>query len=171
MTCFCRNLTFKHSKLHQNITMKRFINVSRSLYIGFVIAVFVVPLSSQTIKFNYDRSGNRILRELSVLNKDSEIHRKVQNKNSDTRNIYLLNGEITVGPSPTSGLIRIEIKGFSEFQKIQIYVHNIYGQIVCNSRVISEVTEISIENRPNGIYLVSVVINDIYKSYKIVKYL
>lgn len=87
------------------------------------------------------------------------------------RNIYLLNGEITVGPSPTSGLIRIEIKGFSEFQKIQIYVHNIYGQIVCNSRVISEVTEISIENRPNGIYLVSVVINDIYKSYKIVKYL
>lgn len=105
--------------------MKRFINVSRSLYIGFVIAVFVVPLSSQTIKFNYDRSGNRILRELSVLNKDSEIHRKVQNKNSDTRNIYLLNGEITVGPSPTSGLIRIEIKGFSEFQKIQIYVHNI----------------------------------------------
>lgn len=79
------------------------------------------------------------------------------------------NESIFVGPNPTSGAIKVVIDGFSNQIKGEIYVYNMSGQIVFNTKVVQDITKFSIENKPNGIYLISVITDNNYVSYKIVK--
>lgn len=80
------------------------------------------------------------------------------------------NTVVTVGPNPTTGLIRIVINGFDGKTHPDVYIYNTSGQTILSAKLSDSSIEMDISRYPGGIYIVSVVADDKFETYKIVKH-
>ena len=126
------------------------------------------PLMSQIISFEYDQSGNRILREVIYLktidteNSDNSGYKSYQAK-------YLENSIITISPNPNGGKFNVKVSSSNSKGKFEIYVHTIIGAQIYENKNASNLNEIDISNRENGTYILSLIMGEERKSWKIIK--
>ena len=124
-------------------------------------------LCSQSIVFKYDDAGNRLSRMVSV--PELMMRRMKTTPPNESSEMSLFDTQVKIGPSPTSGIIKIEIVGLDEKRDFTAYVFNTSSQLVLKQKVDGAVTELDITSRPNGVYIVGVVSGDNCVSLKIVK--
>jgi hypothetical protein len=78
--------------------------------------------------------------------------------------------QIVISPNPANDIVNITWKGITNIQKMDITLHNIYGQLVY--RNYSFYTEggksISLSNYTSGLYMLSIHFDNIYYSKKII---
>lgn len=143
---------------------------TRSLlqYCLFTIIVGIpCALCSQSIVFKYDDAGNRLSRTVSV--PELMKRRMKTSVPNEPSGLSLFDTQIKIGPSPTSGVIKIEIAGLDEKKDFTAYIFNASSQLVLKQKIAGLVTELDITSRPNGVYIVGVVSGDNCVSSKIVK--
>ena len=134
-----------------------------------VLFPVVFTLSSQTaIKFGYDAGGNRIRRE--PVSPSVVVPKKKMSPRGNHSDMGLGNTVVTVGPNPTTGLIRIVINGFDGKTHPDVYIYNTSGQTILSAKLSDSSIEMDISRYPGGIYIVSVVADDKFETYKIVKH-
>ena len=126
------------------------------------------PLMSQIISFEYDQSGNRILREVIYL-------KTIDTENSDTSDYkshqaeYLDNSIITISPNPNGGKFNVKVSSSNSKGKFEIYVHTIIGAQIYENKNASNLNEIDISKCENGTYILTLILGEERKSWKIIK--
>lgn len=124
--------------------------------------------SAQIVNFDYDKSGNRILREIIYLKSQETID------SSDIKQTYeyrclLGTTNVIVSPNPNGGKFKIIIEGYKPEIAIKITLHSLNGVLVYQNKNAGIQTEVDISNRQNGVYILTLIIGNRTKTWKIIK--
>ena len=140
--------------------MKKFISI-----IAFTMLMMgSITGYAQNIGFKYDKTGNRTSRFVIHL-KDIPV--------KDTASLAhenLLNGTaIIIKPNPTGGVLNVQILKADNKQEIKIYLHNVSGKLLFKNEHCTNNTLVDITSRENGMYILSVLVNNEKRTWKIIK--
>ncbi len=123
--------------------------------------------AQQTVKFEYDLAGNRVLRyldtkkstdaEVDSLFKAEIIHDKITGDHL-----------VKVYPNPTLGMINVEFMGISEGTSTY-FITDQNGRQVMNGETKSLSNAIDITRQGRGVYYLVIKAPEIYQVYKIIK--
>jgi len=139
-----------------------------TLFIVVTITVlYPLGISAQTVSFEYDNAGNRVLRDVIYLQPTI-----VDTNNIKQAEVYKeMLGEtiVTISPNPNGGRFSVKMEGFDLENPPQMYLHSISGTMIYENRNASILTVIDISNRENGTYILSLVVGTERKTWKIIK--
>ena len=140
--------------------MKHKINLS--IIVAFLL--ISTGLFAQNIGFGYDAAGNRTSRFIIRL-KNNAVNDTTRLADED-----LLNGmKIIIKPNPTSGVFNVLIPKTDKEQVIKIYLHDVSGKVLFKNENCANNTLIDISTRENGMYVLSVIVNNEKRTWKIIK--
>lgn len=139
-----------------------------TLFIVVIITLlFPLVTSAQTVTFEYDNAGNRVLRDVIYLPPTI-----VDTSNVKQAEVYTeMLGEtiVTISPNPNGGRFTVKMEGYYLENPPQMYLHSISGTMIYENRNVTILTEIDISNRENGTYILSLIIGKERKTWKIIK--
>lgn len=131
-----------------------------------LLATFLQPAAgdAQGIAFGYDASGNRITRSLS------------NNSNQAPRMLFMdedspetTQQSVSVGPNPTTGILRIRLSRREETDNCHLLLSDLSGKTLIERDMETYETSLNLTPFPDGLYLLSVELNGVQQSYKIIK--
>ena len=119
---------------------------------------------AESVKYSYDDAGNRIKREIILSQNKSP-----QNGNPTLFSERLTDREIKIYPNPTKGQLKIEIEGFESEDQCKVVLFNMSGQQIYSSEMDERTHVIDLSARPNGIYILHLILNGTETTWKIIK--
>lgn len=123
--------------------------MNKTLISTLSLAVGTLITSANIVVFSYDQAGNRVKREINAPLAQKRI---TGNSNSD-----MLESEfVTIGPNPTTGVVKVEISNFEAGDNGRISVYTTSGQHIGSVKIVSPTTEINIGSHAAGVYVVTV---------------
>lgn len=132
--------------------------------LSFLFLCLPMPGQAQTaVSYEYDASGNRILRTASV-----PESRAAKKSGAATRE-QAVPASVTVSPNPTKGKLRVSIPAVSELKAYRLSVCDASGRLVLRRQAKSPVTVLDLTNRPLGIYLLHLDMDGRKETHKIIK--
>lgn len=132
----------------------------------FLMCITALSAYADRIKFTYDSSGNRILRQKEI------IIRQTANDSERKSNPMLddlVNHRITIYPNPTQGDFSVEISGAQSLDGASITIYNASGSIIYYNNHIDDVNSIDLTPCANGIYLLVIRVEGESSSWKVIK--
>ncbi len=136
-----------------NQKQEKYANLLLRLILPVVFNALAVPANAQTIVFDYDNGGNRIKRELAV---PAPQPKRTKTSRANPEALLTQSEQIKIGPSPTTGIVKVEISNFCTDNMGLISVYNTSGQLILKAKASTPVTEVNIGNRPGGVYIFNV---------------
>ncbi len=139
-------------------------------YILPLLVLFFLPatlFAQQTVEFEYDAAGNRVLRYLDTKKStDAEVDSlfKAGTITDKVTGDHLLK----VYPNPTLGMINVEFMGISEGTSTY-FITDQNGRQVMNGETKSLSNTIDITHQSRGVYYLVIKAPEIYQVYKIIK--
>ena len=138
-----------------------------------------IPVFAQTmgVEFTYDDSGNRSTRQIVNLKTPDITQVDTTDKKFEQGYKHQVTGyteiiadyEVTIFPNPTSGMFKVVISNTDIIPKASLLLHTISGTLIYQKREINSVTQIDIQNKENGAYILTVIIAGKKKTWKIIK--
>ncbi len=137
----------------------------------------IAQSNTEAIEFQYDLAGNRIMRQVIILEKksmmddDAELTGDPSKSYNNQVNYGEVIGQIKVSifPNPNGGQFRVEIHNAENEINGKLYLHTLDGNLIYQEDHLGINTEIDISTRQNGAYILSVIINGEKKTWKIIK--
>jgi len=123
--------------------------------------------AQQTVEFEYDETGNRILRQLATSKStDAEVDSVFKDLNKPPTMI----GDhlVKVYPNPTMGKINIEFLEMSE-ETTTYFIIDQNGKQIMNGENSKLLNTIDITHQGGGVYYLVIKAPEIYQVYKIIK--
>ena len=135
------------------------------LVIGLITMMSYQTVSSQTIAFNYDAIGNRILR-------DKATNAVMQSRSYEPVSTITKLPDITVSvyPNPVSDIMNVTISNYDILSDAELLIYNSYGVLLNKSRIYDSATQLNIAHMPTGLYFIKVRISDKVDTFNIIKY-
>ncbi|WP_289869067.1 T9SS type A sorting domain-containing protein [uncultured Muribaculum sp.] len=116
------------------------------------LVLCVWPMHAQTVVFEYDNGGNRVRREAQATPQVQPAKAPPAKPGASP----MLTDGISIGPNPTTGIVKVEITGFGTGSVASICVYNTSGQLLLKTKATDPATEINIAGRPDGVYIFNV---------------
>ncbi len=149
--------------------------------ISLLVLFIFLDLSAfaqEVIIYTYDFNGNRTTRfELGKKEKINEPQDsitaiyKFTNIDSLTMNIpgNLEQITVTLYPNPNGGQFKVTLNNINIVNHAFLYIHDLSGALIYNTEVHSTTTNVDISNRENGVYFLTIVINNEKKIWEVIK--
>lgn len=127
--------------------------------------LFAFNAIGQKISYSYDNAGNRIKREIVLSPK-----KMTQKLNMDNSSVSDVLGDKTIKlhSNPSEGVVSIEIVGYEYSDMGEISLFSISGQMLYKFKITSNLTDIDISGFPDGVYILSILLNDNVTSWRII---
>jgi hypothetical protein len=135
--------------------------------------MFFVTLEAQKIIYDYDDSGNRVKRRISItvgasrsLAIDTSYSEPNDSISGNLQEPYNWDNEkkdafeVLVYPNPTEGLLEIELPELQTNQKARLYLYSRTGHLVKQTDKLQKRQSIDISNQPVGIYIMRITVDD-----------
>jgi len=132
-----------------------------------------------TILYEYDNAGNRVIRKVGRIS----LVPPSPGQSADTSNLYKTSTIANVRyleefggvvfniyPNPTDGQFRIEMKNGAAEDRVSIYLHSIGGELIFRNENAGQSTLVDISQRDNGTYLLTFVVNQDKRTWKVIKH-
>lgn len=145
--------------LNQTIIMKKL------LLLSLFLSSILLLQAQRKVVYEYDNSGNRIKRQVIVLNTKQAKPAEKQ----DTVAEILSHVEVTAYPNPVKGTLHVEIKGQKEDEKARISLFGSQGTLVFNKETSEPYNPIDFNNYLPGVYILQVYVGDKKTEIKIIK--
>ena len=127
-----------------------------------IIGAFTVKAQS-SFKYSYDAAGNRIQREVIVLDPTREGESETI-KDEDNRFTF------TLFPNPTEGVLTIEAdENFLSLTGKKAIVYDLKGNVVAEFNVSGSTIPIDLKTNEAGTYVVKVLGQGYAKEWKVIK--
>lgn len=149
--------------------------------ITYLLLVFILffgysnPIFAQNphVEYGYDNCGNRITRQV-ILVKTTNHNQADSSENSifnrsKTYTETIDNYNIYVFPNPNKGKFKIVINGDKNMAKCSIFLHTVNGALVFKEQDVDKETIVDIKNYQDGAYILTIIINEEKKTWKIIK--
>lgn len=154
-----------------------------SLMALFAIASYTLQSQTETLSysFTYDRNGNRIQRNLIIIenpenlasknniddSKEQQDEETMERENTIIEKFNELDAKIY--PNPTKGQLIIELLNFDEVNDGMILISDMQGKVIFSQKKIDKKTAIDLSNQPAGKYLLRINANKLQKEWTILK--
>jgi len=138
----------------------------------FILVVSSANLFSQSVTFNYDDSGNCVLKYKTVVLGPSFVKNKPGKNDTDTIPIQeSLLGErkLTIYPNPTKGVLKIEITGKALENQGRYFVTDLSGKVLISGIFEYMSFPVDMTQLPQGGYFIKLVIDNKQDIWKIIK--
>lgn len=135
----------------------------------FIIMLFLTYslTLSQTIEYDYDDSGNRVLRMISP---GSESNQSIQEKSTaKSFQDEINNHDIFIYPNPFKNQITIQIENMSGNIEGKILVYDPNGKLVLSENKLENSNILDLSSLPPGNYFVTIHLGTENKKWTIVK--
>ena len=76
---------------------------------------------------------------------------------------------VSIFPNPTTGLLKVVINSLDDISNVSLSLHSVSGSEIYHKDKISNITEVDIRERENGVYILTMLIGTKNKSWKIIK--
>ncbi|MDL2308125.1 T9SS type A sorting domain-containing protein [Bacteroidales bacterium OttesenSCG-928-B11] len=142
-----------------------------------IILFFLTLLSITCIaqsyrrEFDYDNSGNRIIRTIELPPEVVQPKSAFISNDNETSKFEDRIGEIVlyVFPNPTAGELTISIENYDDLTQGKLSLYTVNGQLIREVVVDSPTITLDLSSYSSGIYLLSLLMNNRVKDWKIVK--
>ena len=141
---------------------------------------FLSEVSGQTVSYEYDAAGNRILRTKTInLTRDgSKTKSAMSEQNTGTtpekiaevRHEDLL-GErkVVIYPNPTQGMIRVEFQGHDIMNDARLLLYDIQGKLLRQVNKVEPSNTLDLSQYPAGMYILQMIEGKAKSEWKIIK--
>ena len=145
------------------------------LTIGILVCS-IASASAQTISYPYAPAGNRIKREVIVLDggKKSGMENSpvaaTAGTGQETAAVHEQQAGsqlVRVYPNPTQGKIMLEITGSNKNASVSVF--DMSGKMVFSKKQFGSSGEIDLSRQPNGVYVMKVLVGDKVSEWELVK--
>jgi len=131
--------------------------------------------AQQTIFYNYDKAGNRVLRSITLnqsqslkeIIKDTSL--KAENPIPEVFKDSIDDKKILIYPNPTKGNLTIEIIGYEQDANSYIYLFNLSGNMLKSEPITGSSMEVDLSNYPVGLYIIEIKLVGKSSVWKIIK--
>lgn len=126
-------------------------------------------VQSQTIEYTYDNAGNRVTRQVIILEPLVAMASRAKKQTVDPTIEQLGERTIKVYPNPTKGALAIEVTGGDEKEKVEIQLFSAQGVQLQTKKLEIGKTPIDMLSYPAGWYILRLGTGDKIKEIKIIK--
>ncbi len=130
----------------------------------------LIKVNAQTsFHYHYDTNGNRTGRHLNG-QKSAYVNFPAQeNDIKPLEKLSEFESSIKIYPNPTRGIIKISIENFKDPIKGELSIYNLNGTTLKQFRLNGPLTEIDVNDLPDGIFVIRLLMNGNSLDYKIIK--
>jgi len=136
-------------------------------FLVLITLLISITTTAQTVAFEYDEAGNRVLRDVIYL--QPTIADSNNTKQVEAFEDNLGKTKVTISPNPNGGRFSVNLEEIDFKNPPQMYLHSINGTMIYENHKATTLTEIDISNRENGTYILSLIIGTERKTWKIIK--
>ena len=145
----------------------------------------VNSIFAQEIEYSYDAAGNRVQRKVIILKSATIINNQDSTgSNSTNSNVSKNNADanqkdfftdrlgennIKIYPNPTKGQIKVVLTNIDNCNNSSIELYNLSGKIIYKKNKISITNNIELSDKPDGAYILRLMINNKKMEWKIIK--
>lgn len=158
-------------------------SIKIKLVLSGLILLFtsMLGVAQNDVTFTYDDSGNRISRSITAekIQTDStqleipfEYKNDISDENNETEEGELLDSEglmVKILPNPNGGQFAIKIEGWQSSNEIKFILRNLNGVIIDNGYLKNSATDIDISDKPDGTYILTILLDNKKEVWKIIK--
>ncbi len=144
---------------------------------GFSLLVVSQQMEPNTVDFDYDDAGNRILKHAiyvpvissAEFQSDSIQDKEFPIKSTITDSASINDHMINIFPNPTLGRFRVNISSLSGSDNVSYVLISLTGRVIDKKLITARDTEINLEDMKNGPYVFKLTMNGTVKSWIIIK--
>lgn len=120
-------------------------------------------------EFTYDDSGNRIRREIIVLQAKSAslLSENLLNEEDEITSLFG-EGEVVIYPNPTKGILRIDLPSLTA-NGVTLRLFDNQGRMLQSKQAVEMGNELELSHYSSGLYILVIQSGDQKKEWKIVK--
>jgi hypothetical protein len=142
----------------------------RNCAICLLTFISLVKVNAQTSShFHYDSVGNRTDRHLNGQKSAYVNFPALENDIKPLEKLTEFESCIKIYPNPTRGIVKISLENFPEPIKGELRIYNLNGTILKQLRLDAPLTEIDVNDLPDGIYVIRLLMDGNSLDYKIIK--
>jgi hypothetical protein len=142
----------------------------RKFYLWICLVSLPTVSSAQgKITYAYDTSGNRVKREIVMPAPMAMAKQQSLEPGGQVFSDMLRDHSVKIYPNPTEGALRVSISGLEGTDRCSLGVYMSQGAQILTESVKTDNVNIDISNRPAGIYLLRITINNNSTTWKIIK--
>lgn len=119
------------------------------------------------ISYAYDLSGNRIKKEIVLINPKTKSYTEENVAQPIFENIN--KQKITIYPNPTKGELTLDIGDLSDKDIYHVNITDMIGRVVVNQKISESRSHFNIQSQPQGVYLMTLIVNGEKSVWKIIK--
>ncbi|MFV0376511.1 MAG: T9SS type A sorting domain-containing protein [Mangrovibacterium sp.] len=122
--------------------------------------------AAQDVLYHYDQAGNRTERVIALLRSYAE------KSVAEAPQVYeeiLAEKEIKIYPNPTRGQLSVSITGMGSTDSGTVLVSDMNGRPLLTKSIQEGLTPIDLSDRPDGYYLLKIVLGTETSTWKIIK--
>ena len=150
----------------------------------FVILLFMLTqinnLFAQEYEFTYDDAGNRTSRKIIILKSATTVNSQDSISSNSNNNKGKLNpkefltdklgkNNIKIYPNPTQGQLKLVLNNNDVYENSSIELYSLAGKILYRNNNISTINNIDLSDKPQGAYILRLIINNKKLEWKIIK--
>lgn len=136
-----------------------------------ILTVFaIVPCLAQqrnTITFNYDANGNRIIRQIEIGGNKGGADNGGEKSPPSIDTFKTLS--IALYPNPTNGLISTVINGDKENNNLHAIITTTTGEVIVEKNNCDETEHFDLTQQPAGIYLLRLTVGEESHVWRVIK--
>lgn len=138
--------------------------MKKILFLFLLSFISLSVFSQNMIGYGYDKSGNRIRKEIIMpAQKNAPIERG-NNRYSES----LKGHSIRINTNPSQGMIHVAVAGMGNDEACNMAIYSANGQLIsCKDDL--ESFDFYIGNQPPGVYILNIAINGNTTTWKITK--
>jgi hypothetical protein len=143
------------------------------LFVLFLLFVSEALYSQGMCAYRYDNAGNRISRwggadpEDPPPPEDGDEEESAELRSAGFEQIEW--GSVKIYPNPTEGRFSVEVLNLSNDKKGEISLYNTSGKTIIHKKMVQGVIPFDLISYPEGIYILTIKIEDEISNWKIIK--
>lgn len=135
-----------------------------TIFMILAFACFTNGIFAQNVIFTYDAAGNRTGRDVVFLKETKISDTTIFSKKSVIDNI-----QVIISPNPNGGVFSVKLVNLKKQTRARIFLHDFSGKQIFKNENCTSYTSIDISTRANGAYILSIIIGDKKKTWKVIK--
>ena len=150
----------------------------------FFMTCLLPDVVGQTVAYEYDAAGNRILRTKTItLTREggSMLKSSTGDGGQNTENAteqalaevryddLLGERKVTIYPNPTQGMIRIEFQEYGEMKDARLLLYDVRGKLLRQVNKVNPSNTLDLSSYPVGMYVLQMIEGKTKSEWKIIK--
>ena len=151
----------------------------KKLIQGFILPCTILPLlllftkiasTQPEVVFGYDECGNLLSQQIVLAGEEAPLNDIEQNQKPENAYLTMIGKVgIAISPNPNTGKFTVRMENLAMGSDVGLSLYDLKGDLVMIKYIRTAETKVNIDGLENGPYLLSITIDGVSRTVKIIK--